>query len=754
MIAYIHIDDNTAWRMKYDTTDKKWKKVGNGKQDPKNRKLAAGIATLDAKDRQHFLWGYLKIWIDGTDETEGVGKKFLNGKLSGFATKSNTDDYNDIIDDVEDAVGDIEGTEEDFKLHDSEEEIKNIKLGNKEYIRYGPYKLTGIPAGEKLKSFKVVDQDGNDIDFKLQTSISKELKIVNKEKIKNKKKFYICIPKDSNITKFKATIKAPNKKNEVWADIFFLKSENESWQNLVVTQGEKKDKPEGEPLEEVIERDIPGHGRITIQKIDRDDGSPLSGAQFVIWRYYLDPNGGHRWAQVPSGEESYMEYIAPDDARRQYKDGKNTAPEDPNNKWCSRQYVKKTESGYEYVKTSIDDIVDRVYREDGGYDVIAIKDSSYIFTTVSGEIGLDDFEWNGGWWYCASEIKPPDNYKIVPDEQQKKRPDWYIKIVNGGDVNVKYETLVPNDDSTKTTIDLVKVNSLNQAEVINDVKFRFYNDESGWLYGTKETGYRYSMDGPGDTYVTGKDNGKDNGKEQKGDGRIYLEGVKSRGKWTYFEDPDSLPYGYDITNKESGSFQLEESSTKEIKVVNDQVKVRLSGFVWVDQPGDKSQDKTKNNHLFKERTQSFDDNNDLLFDGITVKLKNKDGVVQTTTTGQLNRYTEEGHNGHGEYLFEDVPIQDLENLYIEFEYDGLTYENVLPYNNSEVQKYNKPDKASKAAESTRQEFNNGFSVVEGKKDDPTHGQTRDTGDNVKHQLDYNLNNDEKYTSKLTSQRTI
>ena len=220
MIAYIHIDDNTAWRMKYDTTDKKWKKVGNGKQDPKNRKLAAGIATLDAKDRQHFLWGYLKIWIDGTDETEGVGKKFLNGKLSGFATKSNTDDYNDIIDDVEDAVGDIEGTEEDFKLHDSEEEIKNIKLGNKEYIRYGPYKLTGIPAGEKLKSFKVVDQDGNDIDFKLQTSISKELKIVNKEKIKNKKKFYICIPKDSNITKFKATIKAPNKKNEVWADIY------------------------------------------------------------------------------------------------------------------------------------------------------------------------------------------------------------------------------------------------------------------------------------------------------------------------------------------------------------------------------------------------------------------------------------------------------------------------------------------------------------------------------------------------------
>ena len=127
MIAYIHIDDNTAWRMKYDTTDKKWKKVGNGKQDPKNRKLAAGIATLDAKDRQHFLWGYLKIWIDGTDETEGVGKKFLNGKLSGFATKSNTDDYNDIIDDVEDAVGDIEGTEEDFKLHDSEEEIKNIE---------------------------------------------------------------------------------------------------------------------------------------------------------------------------------------------------------------------------------------------------------------------------------------------------------------------------------------------------------------------------------------------------------------------------------------------------------------------------------------------------------------------------------------------------------------------------------------------------------------------------------------------------
>ena len=47
----------------------------------------------------------------------------------------------------------------------------------------------------------------------------------------------------------------------------------------------------------------------------------------------------------------------------------------------------------------------------------------------------------------------------------------------------------------------------------------------------------------------------------------------------------------------------------------------------------------------------------------------------------------------GAYLFQDVLIENLENYYIEFEYDGLTYTNVIPHLENE-------ENGSKSAENS------------------------------------------------------
>ena len=146
-----------------------------------------------------------------------------------------------------------------------------------------------------------------------------------------------------------------------------------------------------------------------------------------------------------------------------------------------------------------------------------------------------------------------------------------------------------------------------------------------------------------------------------------------------------------------------------------QLAVKLSGYVWVDEISGKQ---STLNGLYRDN--DFD-TNDILLDGITVRLKDK-------TTGQTVRETTTANGGA--YEFDNVLIGKLEDYYIEFEYDGLTYTNVVPHIDR--------DNGSKAAENaqTRQEFNKNFSVVEGRTSDT--GYTRDANGNEKHQLSYNI----------------
>lgn len=202
-------------------------------------------------------------------------------------------------------------------------------------------------------------------------------------------------------------------------------------------------------------------------------------------------------------------------------------------------------------------------------------------------------------------------------------------------------------------------------------------------------------------------------------GEILIENLMI-GTYTAYETKNPN-YGYEIIR--SGVEQkVVVDKTADFIVENKQIYVKLSGYVWEDKIFGKQ---ALRNDLFKD---NYYDDKDELISGITVRLKDKSGnlVKEPQDTDE-----------NGAYLFKDVLIEELENYYIEFEYDGITYTNVVPH----IDK----DNGSKAAENpkTREEFNNGFSTILGNGDNT--GYTLDGNGNKKHDLSYEKNT-EKHTS--------
>ena len=160
------------------------------------------------------------------------------------------------------------------------------------------------------------------------------------------------------------------------------------------------------------------------------------------------------------------------------------------------------------------------------------------------------------------------------------------------------------------------------------------------------------------------------------------------------------------------------TATEEIETpfeYNIVLRIKLSGYVWVDK---QDQKQWIRNDLYHD--DDFD-TNDILLDGVTVRLKDR-------TTGETVKETTTSDGGA--YMFDNVLVEKIGDYYIEFEYDGLTYTNVTPHLDK--------DNGSKSAENAtvRDEFNKNFSTVEGRTQNS--GYTRDASGNEKHQLSYNF----------------
>ncbi len=295
---------------------------------------------------------------------------------------------------------------------------------------------------------------------------------------------------------------------------------------------------------------------------------------------------------------------------------------------------------------------------------------------------------------------------------------WFLEATEGYLQNMiirePYTTTVPIEIDFDYDIDLtgrlriVKVNKDNHEFKLPGVGFYIMNDDIGKYVKQNEDG---SI-----SYVDTKEEATEFITDENGE--IYIENLIV-GHYTAYETQNPN-YGYEFLT-DGRTTEIKKDETTVFMIENKQIYVKLSGIVWVDKISGKQ---SYRNDLFKDN--DYDDA-DILLDGITVRLKDRttgETVMETTTADG------------GAYLFMDVLIENLQNYYIEFEYDGLTYTNVIPHLENE-------ENGSKSAENAevRDRFNKNFSTVEGGQTEDT-GITLDENGNKVHDLSYNLDQNE------------
>ena len=360
------------------------------------------------------------------------------------------------------------------------------------------------------------------------------------------------------------------------------------------------------------------------------------------------------------------------------------------------------------------------------------------------------FNGNNEYWYSVNQIKSGrDFYISIPVNSGvtgitkitanatvdvKGVKIWFLEAQTGYMQNLIVRE--PFNDQEKITMDfdydipilgnlrVIKVNEDNHEVKLQGVGFYIQH---------KQTGKYVRQDGNGNiSYVDNKSQATEFVTDSNG--QILIKNLIV-GTYVAYETKNPN-YGYEIIT-DGQEQDIVVDKTTDFIIGNKQIYVKLSGFVWVDKPDQKEWDR---NDLYKENIiengeEIYSDTNDILLNGITVRLKDR-------TTGETVKEMVTGENadlGDGQYLFTDVLIEKLSDYYIEFEYDGLTYTNVIPHIDV--------DNGSKSAESKeeRDAFNRGFSVVEGRTQ--TTGFTRDENGNERHQLTYNFNSLE-HTSTL------
>ena len=315
----------------------------------------------------------------------------------------------------------------------------------------------------------------------------------------------------------------------------------------------------------------------------------------------------------------------------------------------------------EYIKEQI------VNGDEVTYTYTPNRDEALVFeTNANGEINLPNIIEGR---YIAYELENP-NYGYAMIEGGIEIPS---------DVT---EYNIVNDDITKDLV-IYKVDEDNEQIRLEGVTFIFYNAD------TQEYIKEQIVNGDEVTYTYTPNRDEALVFETNANGEINLPNI-IEGRYIAYElsNPN---YGYEMID-EGIEIQADET---ECTITNRRIYIKLSGYVWEDIQSEKQS--IRNDYYRNDEN----DDTDARMSGVQVRLMSKGQVVVDPETGEQQITTT---NENGEYLFENVEIDNLSNYYVEFTYDGLTYQNVVPHLDA--------DNGSKAIEPERQEFNNRFASVE------------------------------------------
>ncbi len=214
-----------------------------------------------------------------------------------------------------------------------------------------------------------------------------------------------------------------------------------------------------------------------------------------------------------------------------------------------------------------------------------------------------------------------------------------------------------------------------------------------------------------------------------GNGQIVLPKMYD-GNYTIVEVGVGNNWQYEVPKSPNNETKANVNGNKpEVIIKNKKVFIKITGIVWVDR-GNDGKETSRDNRYVSGTNDRYLNNVD-----IRLKRKNDGGIVNTATS---NVKTEGGKYISYQFV---VRRNDLSNLYIEFDYDGLQYQNVTP---------NAASNGSKAAEGSnrRDPFNAKFSTIEGNGDNT--GYTLDANGNRSQNLTYTKQNHNSILNNVTT----
>ena len=379
-------------------------------------------------------------------------------------------------------------------------------------------------------------------------------------------------------------------------------------------------------------------------------------------------------------------------------------------------------------------------KDQDGNAVSGITFSTYLGTT-SNTIGVGDIQSEKDFYIyipISSGINKITTITASGSVETKGVTIWFLESQSGA----KYQNLIarepytaPYDYETDFEYDIdllgnlrvIKVNKDNHEIRLQGVGFKIQNKQSGlYVHEDANGNITYVDESQATEFVTDEN------------GEILIENLIV-GTYVAYETQNPN-YGYEIIS-EGVEGTVVVDKTQDFVIENEQVYVKLSGYVWVDKQSGKQSER---NSLYRD---DLNDDADELLEGVIVRLIDRTtGEVVKNDNGEdfyaLTQEIDLGDSIIRYYQFVDVRIENLENYYIEFEYDGLTYTNVTPH----IDK----DNGSKAAENpeVRDIFNKGFSTIEGASQ--TTGVALDENGKVAHELTYNKDA-EQHTSTFINE---
>lgn len=407
-----------------------------------------------------------------------------------------------------------------------------------------------------------------------------------------------------------------------------------------------------------------------------------------------------------------------------------------------RKYIQlkdEDEKVYADKKVGSNVTIDRLNEASGeGYHVeyVDSKEQATIFVTdKKGRLTVENLE-----MYCDKDTK----YKYILEEIANENYAYKTEVGREYEVEINTDNKIINVENSQQLGDLYihKVDSLAPSVELEGVEFKIgvkpendaepmkylqLTDSGGYVYSGGNVGSSVTLDRSGDfnkgdyqaefisdynqaTIFTTDKNGRITIKNLE---VFYDKDVKYKYYIEEISVGDKLRMYYDVkTDKDAEDdncvlVQNTNGTPTNKDIPNTQLRVDLTGYIWEDISTGK--DKMKNN-LWDEGAE------DKRISNIPVYLKKNGKVIAETTTDDNGSYF---FAAMGRYNGEDYTIdlykegnptagEGLTQYMIEFEYNGLKYQNVIKGDS-------KKDETSKAddSEELRKKINDNFYNIKG-----------------------------------------